>query len=78
MTAIELKNMLIHQISSINDITFLKAIKTIIDTKSEKTVYMTTPEQKNQIKEGQDQIQRGEYITNGGIDIEIDKWLKEK
>ena len=34
MTAIELKTILIHKISEINDISFLKAIKTILDSKT--------------------------------------------
>ena len=35
MTTIELKKVLIHRISEINDISYLKAIKTILDSKTE-------------------------------------------
>jgi hypothetical protein len=31
MTTVELKNILIHKISGINDISFLNAIKTIVE-----------------------------------------------
>jgi hypothetical protein len=78
MTTVELKNILIHRIAGINDKTFLTAIKTIVDTKSESIIYKTTPEQRLRIKEGREQIARGEYFTNEQVELEIDKWLKGK
>ena len=78
MTTIELKDILIHKIAAINDKSFLAAMNTIIDTKSEKLIYKTTPEQRQAIKEGQDQIARGESFTNDQVVAEIDKWLSEK
>ena len=59
MTTLELKDILIHKIAAINDKAFLSAMKTIIDTKSETLIYKTTPEQRQSIKEGQEQIARG-------------------
>lgn len=78
MTTIELKNILIHRIAGINDNSFLNAIKTIIDAKSESIVYKTSPEQMLSINEGLEQIARDEYYTNEQVELEIDKWLKEK
>ena len=78
MTTIELKDILIHKIAAINDKSFLAAMNTIIDTNSEKLIYRTTPEQRQQIKEGQEQIARGEFISNDQLEAEIDKWLGEK
>jgi predicted transcriptional regulator len=78
MTNVELKNILIHQIAAINDTSFLNAIKTIIGTKSESTIYKTTPEQQQRIKESRQQLARGEYFTNEEVEMEIDQWLKEK
>jgi predicted transcriptional regulator len=78
MTTVELKNILIHRIAGINDKTFLTAIKTIVDTKSESTIYKTTPAQRLRIKEGRDQIAMGEFFTNEQVELEIDTWLKEK
>jgi predicted transcriptional regulator len=78
MTTVDLKNILIHQIAGINDKSFLSAIKTIIEAKSESTIYNTTPEQRKMIKEGRDQIAKGEYFTNDHVESEIDKWLNEK
>jgi len=78
MTTIELKDILIHKIAAINDKTFLAAMNTIVDTKSEKLIYKTTPEQKQHIKEAQEQIARGESISNDQVEATIDKWLSEK
>jgi predicted transcriptional regulator len=78
MTTIELKDILFHKIAAIDDKSFLSAIKTIIDTKSETIIYKITPEQRKKIKESQDQIARGEFLTDEQVEKGIDKWLKEK
>ena len=78
MTTIELKRILIHKIAAINDETFLSAIKTIVDKKSDATIFKTTDAQKTQIKKGLDQIKNGDYFTNEQVESEIIKWLKEK
>jgi hypothetical protein len=78
MTTIELKDILIHKIAAINDKSFLAAVNTVIDTKFEKLIYKTTPEQRERIKKGQEQFLRGETISNDQVEAEINKWLKEK
>jgi len=78
MTTVELKDILFHKIAAIDDKSFLSAIKTIIDSKSETIIYKLTPEQKKRIKSSQDQIARGEFLTNEQVESEIDRWLKEK
>jgi predicted transcriptional regulator len=78
MTTVELKNILIHRIAGINDKTFLAAIKTIIETKSESIIYKTSQAQRLGIQEGRDQIASGDYLTNEQVELEIDEWLKEK
>ena len=77
LSTIELKNILIHRIAGINDKSFLTAIKTIVDTKAESIIYKTTSEQRLRIKEGKEQIARGEFYTNEQVEMEIDEWLKE-
>lgn len=78
MKTAELKNILIQRIAGINDKSFLSAINTIVEAKSESTVYKTTPEQRKSIKEGREQIARGEFFTNEEVELEMDKWLREK
>ncbi len=78
MTTRELKDILIHKIAAINDKLFLAAINTILDTKYKKLIYKITPEQRKRIKESQEQIARGEFLSNEQFEAEIDKWLSEK
>lgn len=78
MTIREVKNSLIHKIVAIHDASFLNAIKTIVDTKSETMYYRTSEEQKTQIQEGIDQIEKGMHFTNTQVDSEIQQWLKER
>jgi hypothetical protein len=78
MKTIDLKNHLIHKIAEINDESFLKALKTIIDSKTDSTVYTLTAEQRVKIQEGKSQIEQGNYYTNQQVETEINKWLDEK
>ena len=78
MTTIELKNILIQKIAGINDESFLKTIKALIDSRAEPKIYKTTPEQQAMIEEGRKQIAKGEHFTNEQVETEINKWLKEK
>ena len=78
MTTVDLKNILIHRIAGINDRSFLTAINTIIETKTKSSIYQTTPEQRKEIEVGLAQIANGEYVNNDQVELEIDKWLKEK
>jgi hypothetical protein len=43
MTTSELKNILIYRIAEIKDVSFLKALKTILDSKTETDVIQLTP-----------------------------------
>jgi predicted transcriptional regulator len=69
---------IIKKISSINDESFLNAINTIINAKSEKEIYETSKEQKAHIQEGIAQIENGKYFTNEQVESEISQWLREK
>ena len=42
MTPVELRNLLIHKISEINDVAFLQAIKTILDSKADARILTLT------------------------------------
>jgi len=75
MTTAELKKVLIRKIAGIDDEEFLNALKTIIDSKSESTIYKTTPEQRMKIMEGQAQIANGEYLTNEKVEKDTDNWI---
>ena len=73
---LELKSILIHRISEINDIRFLEAIKTILDEKAEDSVIVLTEEQKQEIIQSRKEIKEGLFISNEELDTEIQAWLK--
>jgi hypothetical protein len=78
MTAIELKTLLIHRISEINDISFLKALKTILDSKTESGVIQLTPDQLNDIIESKKEIEQGLFIESSVLDKEVRQWLNAR
>lgn len=78
MTTIELKKVLIHRIAEINDISFLKAIKTILDSKIETEIITLTAEQRNEIIESKKEIEQGLYIEHELLDKKISKWLSAR
>jgi len=78
MTTIELKKQLIHRISEIEDMNFLKALKTILDSKLNKGVLNLTAEQKDEIIESREDVKKGLVIDNALLDKEIKAWLNAR
>jgi hypothetical protein len=78
MTAIELKTLLIHRISEINDVSFLKALKTILDSKTETGVIRLTQEQLDDIVASKKEIEQGLSIDNNILDKEVKQWLNAR
>lgn len=78
MKAIELKNVLIHQIGEINDVSFLSALKTIIESKANNKVIKLTEKQKAEIIASKKEIEQGLYVENILMEKEIETWLKTK
>ena len=78
MTTIALKKLLIKRIAEINDVSFLNAIKTILDTKTQTQTLSLTPEQRNEIIESRKEIESGLFVEQAELDKELSKWLSEK
>lgn len=78
MTMMELKSILVHRISEINDIRFLEAIKTILDEKAEDSTFELTNDQKKEIAESKEEIQQGLFVNEKDFDSEIQGWLDAK
>jgi hypothetical protein len=78
MTAIELKTFLMHRISEINDVSFLKAIKTILDSKTNKEILKLIDEQTNEIMKSKLEIEQGLHTAQENIDLEVSIWAKVK
>ena len=78
MTAIELKKTLIQRILEINDISFLKAIKTILDSNSKDELISLTPKLSDEIMSSKKEIENGLFISDAELEKEVEAWLKEK
>ena len=78
MTAIELKTLLIHRISEINDISFLKALKTILDSKTDSGVIQLTPDQLDDIIASKKEIEKGMFVENNLLNKEVKQWLNAR
>ena len=78
MTALELKTLIIHRISEINDVSFLKALKTILDSKTDTGVIQLTPDQLDDIIASKKEIEKGLFIENSVLDKEVKKWLSAR
>jgi hypothetical protein len=78
MTAIELKTLLIHRISEINDVSFLKALKTILDTKTDTGIIQLTQDQLDDIMASKKEIEQGLFIENSAFDSEVRQWLNAR
>ena len=78
MTTLQLKKLLIHQISEINDEVFLNALKTIIDLKSKSTVLELSAKQKEEVYKSQLEIKNGLYVAESDLNEEFESWKKEK
>ena len=77
MTAIELKKILIRRISEIEDISFLKAINTILDSRTKNETLTLTEGQRNEIIASKKDTDQGIFIDRVDFDKEITEWLKE-
>ena len=78
MSTMELRELIMNQLAHINDISFLKAIKTIVDSKAEEEVYKLSDFQKERIHMGREQLSKGQTILHDELQKEIDQWLKSK
>ena len=78
MTTIELKKQLIHRISEIDDESFLQAIKTILDSKTQSQVLTLTEAQRQEINESRMQIEQGQFIEQADLDKKFNEWQSLK
>ena len=78
MTTIELKKQLIVRISEIDDESFLQAIKTILDSKTQSQVITLTKAQRQEIDESKKQVEAGEFIGQVELDQKFNQWKSAK
>lgn len=78
MTTLELKKLLVQRIALINDVSFLEAIKTILDSKKESKKITLTVEQEAEIYASKKDIEKGLFVEQEELEKEFEKWLNEK
>jgi hypothetical protein len=78
MTTTELKKVLIHRITEINDISFLKALETILESKTETEVLALTIEQRNEIIASRKEIEQGLFIEHELLDKKVSGWVSAR
>jgi hypothetical protein len=78
MSTIELRQYIIEKLSLINDDSFLKAIKTLVESKANEGVYKLSDFQKKRVELGREQLRKGQLISDNDLQKEIDQWLTTK
>jgi hypothetical protein len=78
MDTIQLKKELIHRISGIEDIDFLKAIKTILDYKKKDTIIELTADQEKELLFASKEGKNGNVISQSEMDQKVEQWLGGK
>lgn len=74
MTTIQLKKNLIHQISEIEDVTFLNALKTIIDAKTQASVVELTEKQRAEIEQSKKNVDEGLFRDQSELNQMFEQW----
>lgn len=76
MNTFELQNLLISEITKIEDDSFLSALKTILD--SRKTIPKNYSEQYNdELKVAEEDIRNGNFYSHDEIKNKIEQWKKK-
>ncbi len=78
MSTVELRNSIMEQLSLIEDVSFLNALRTIIASKVSDSVYELSDFQKKRIELGRQQVEDGQTISHEDLQKEIDQWLNSK
>jgi hypothetical protein len=78
MTTVEIRRTITERLSQIDDISFLKAIKTIVESKVKEDTYKLSDFQKKRIKSGHEQMKKGQTISDSALQKDVRQWLSSK
>jgi hypothetical protein len=78
MTTVEIRHNIAEKLSQIDDISFLKAIKTIVESKVKEDTYKLSDFQKKRIESGREQIKKGQTISDSALQKDVRQWLSSK
>ena len=77
MSIVELRHLISEHLSHIDDVSFLNALKTIIESKAAKT-YQLSDYQKERISKARKELKNKQSISHEDLYKEIDQWLNTK
>lgn len=78
MSSIELKHIITEHLSHIDDVSFLNAIKTIVENKVTDGSYKLTKFQKERIDLARHELSKGETTSHEFLQKELSQWLNTK
>jgi len=78
MGTLELRHIITERLSHIDDVSFLNAIKTIIESKVSERTYSLSDYQKKRIDVARQQLKNKQTISHDDLQKEIDQWLSSK
>ena len=78
MSTLEIKNSIIDHLSKIEDVSFLNAIKTIIESKASSGYYELSDYEIGRVNEAREDFKNQKTISNDDLQNEIGEWLKEE
>ncbi|MBS7230882.1 hypothetical protein KHA90_07580 [Flavobacterium psychroterrae] len=76
MNTLELKNILISEISKIDDESFLSALKTILDSRSNSSKNYLT-QYNEELKVAEEEIENGNFYSHKEVIDKIEQWKKK-
>ena len=72
-----IKEKIRNQVSSIDDVNFLEAIATMLDTKLDSEIIVLSDDIKSDILKSKIQYEQNEFISDSVLNEKMEKWLKE-
>lgn len=78
MSTIELRHIITEHLSHIDDVPFLNALKTIIESKVSEGLYKLSDYQKDRVELSRDELLKGQVISHDLVQKELDQWLSSK
>ena len=78
MSTLELRHIIIEHLSQIDDVSFLNALKTIIESKVANDIYKLSDHQKKRVDLARQELKNGQTITHEDLQKEINQWLNAR
>jgi len=75
MTLLELKKSLHEKIDNLNDEAYLEMLESMIDHRED--IFIIPEHMKEGIRQGEEDIKNGNFVTMEEVEKKYEKWLKE-